>query len=504
MSAAARILIVDDEEPNRFTFESALSLDRHELHLAANGPEACRMAREIMPDLVLLDVMMPGMDGFQVCRRLRADPVLGSVPILLVTALSDHASRLAGIEAGADDFISKPCSLEELRARVRVIARLNRFRAIAEQRGHFEQLFAVAPSALVLVSPEGRVSTANARATELFGPLDPAPLKGRSLFAGLPGGTISQIADLVARASLDEPGPPGGTQISVPAREGERIFNVRATRFEAHGDPLVLLVLNDVTAEVRAKEKLLVLNEQLDGLVRERTAQLETANELLLSYTAFVSHDLRSPLSVVRGYLSMLESHGQLPPDAAQLVQGAGVASEMMEGMVANILAMASDEHHGRVAPVAIDPRPILEKLAWKISSVLPKPRPRIVVGAVPRVYAAAPLVERVFYNLLANAAKYAAKDREALIEIGSTPTATGTAIHVRDNGIGFSPEQAEHIFGAFSRLPDAEHHEGLGLGLALVSRLIGAHQGKIWAEGRPGEGATFYVEFPTGSEALR
>ena len=469
MSAAARILIVDDEEPNRFTFESALSLDRHELHLAANGPEACRMAREIMPDLVLLDVMMPGMDGFQVCRRLRADPVLGSVPILLVTALSDHASRLAGIEAGADDFISKPCSLEELRARVRVIARLNRFRA-----------------------------------TELFGPLDPAPLKGRSLFAGLPGGTISQIADLVARASLDEPGPPGCTQISVPAREGERIFNVRATRFEAHGDPLVLLVLNDVTAEVRAKEKLLVLNEQLDGLVRERTAQLETANELLLSYTAFVSHDLRSPLSVVRGYLSMLESHGQLPPDAAQLVQGAGVASEMMEGMVANILAMASDEHHGRVAPVAIDPRPILEKLAWKISSVLPKPRPRIVVGAVPRVYAAAPLVERVFYNLLANAAKYAAKDREALIEIGSTPTATGTAIHVRDNGIGFSPEQAEHIFGAFSRLPDAEHHEGLGLGLALVSRLIGAHQGKIWAEGRPGEGATFYVEFPTGSEALR
>jgi len=138
MNPPPLILIVDDSEANRTTLESLLGPDGYQLTQAANGPEALARATETPPDLVLLDVMMPGMDGFEVCRRLRANPRLAEVPIIMITALDDDGSRLAGLEAGADDFITKPFNRAELRARVRTITRLNRYRRLAEAQ---EQLW---------------------------------------------------------------------------------------------------------------------------------------------------------------------------------------------------------------------------------------------------------------------------------------------------------------------------------------------------------------------------
>lgn len=181
-----KILIVDDDEANRVTLDAVLSPERYEVHLAGSGAEGCSIARAIVPDLILLDVMMPDMDGFQVCRLLRADPVLGRVPILMITALNDQESRLTGIDAGADDFISKPCGIDELRARVRTIIRLNRFRVIAEQRTRFERLFAITPSAIAIVSPTGIIADANDLASKLLLPLDASPLKNRLVAQGLP------------------------------------------------------------------------------------------------------------------------------------------------------------------------------------------------------------------------------------------------------------------------------------------------------------------------------
>src|SRR5262245_44921352 len=108
MSPIATILIVDDHLAGRNTLEALLLSPDYQLIFASNGPEALAQAAEFRPDLVLLDVMMPGMDGFEVCRRLRADARLAEVPVVMVTALDDRDSRLQGLEVGADDFISKP------------------------------------------------------------------------------------------------------------------------------------------------------------------------------------------------------------------------------------------------------------------------------------------------------------------------------------------------------------------------------------------------------------
>ena len=134
------VLIVDDNAASRDTLEAILASENYNLQMAEDGLQALEKADTLHPDLILLDVMMPGMDGFEVCRRLRSSPVLAEIPIILLTALDDTASRLEGIEAGADDFISKPFDRQELRARVRTITRLNRYRTLLEQRESLREM----------------------------------------------------------------------------------------------------------------------------------------------------------------------------------------------------------------------------------------------------------------------------------------------------------------------------------------------------------------------------
>jgi signal transduction histidine kinase len=134
------VLIVDDSQSARETLLAALDGQGYQLVTAQNGSEALQLASEVRPDVILLDVMMPGMDGFEVCRRIRATPELAEVPIALLTALDDHTSLLKGLEAGADDFFTKPIERKELLVRLRTITRLNRYRTLAEQREKLSEM----------------------------------------------------------------------------------------------------------------------------------------------------------------------------------------------------------------------------------------------------------------------------------------------------------------------------------------------------------------------------
>lgn len=161
------ILVVDDDATSRKILGSILLADGHELAFASYGLEALRQAANIIPDLVLLDAVLPGMDGFEICRRLRSDPLLAEVPVIIVTSLTDRDSRLQGIEAGADDFLSKPVDAVELKARVRAITRLNRYRQLLEERMKFERLVKLSPNGIVIVNADGRILLANAEMQNL-------------------------------------------------------------------------------------------------------------------------------------------------------------------------------------------------------------------------------------------------------------------------------------------------------------------------------------------------
>ena len=133
------ILIVDDEYAGRQTLESVLEPEGYHLLMAENGLQAIEKAKQLLPDVILLDVMMPGMTGFEVCQRIRSDPQVAEIPIIVLTALDDRESMLTALKAGADDFISKPFDRYELRARVLGITRLNRYHKLVEERTKLEE-----------------------------------------------------------------------------------------------------------------------------------------------------------------------------------------------------------------------------------------------------------------------------------------------------------------------------------------------------------------------------
>ena len=486
----AKILIVDDEPSNLDTMEAFLVGEGYELHFAANGLVALEKARNVRPDLILLDVMMPELDGFAVTRRIRQDPAVRSMPIILVTALEDSQSRLEGLQAGADDFLTKPCRREEIRARVRTVVQLNRFRTIAEQRERFGRLFDLSPDGIVLVDHDGTIIASNIQASTyrlggtLFENLQPeaaATLRGM-----LVGGCMIHQTD--------------AQEVTLETTKGSRVMHVRASAVPEGDDCLVLLVFDDITAEVQAREALEKMNAELEEQVRARTSQLEEANGLLMSYANFVSHDLRSPLAVVKGYLSLV-TEGLIPvnAEAAPAIKQAYGGAVIMQELIENILQLAQQEHGRSSEDMAwsTDPTPVVRRLARLMKEVFPNVEAEMVVADLPLVGVSTVLVDRVFYNLLANAIKYSARAEKPRVEVGVLPDSDLPVIYVRDNGVGFDSRDADKLFQEFSRLDTAQTADGLGLGLSLVARLLRAHGGRIWAESSVGAGATFYVEFP-------
>ncbi len=180
MREASTILIVDDDPIARESLGALLSSKGYQIASAANGFEGLAQAAECVPDAVLLDVMMPGMNGFEVCKRLRADARLAEVPIIMVTALDDHDARLLGFRTGADDFISKPFDALELEARLRTITRLNRFRRLTTERARFEWIIEHSQDGYLILDDLGEIGYANSKAKLYLGlPYDDDALLGQ-------------------------------------------------------------------------------------------------------------------------------------------------------------------------------------------------------------------------------------------------------------------------------------------------------------------------------------
>ena len=133
------VLIVDDEYIGRETLQSVLEGEGYQLEMAESGVQAIEKAKQLLPDVILLDVMMPGMTGFEVCQRIRSDPQIAEIPIIILTALDDRESLLNALKAGADDFISKPFDRYELRARLLGITRLNRYQKLLQERAKLRE-----------------------------------------------------------------------------------------------------------------------------------------------------------------------------------------------------------------------------------------------------------------------------------------------------------------------------------------------------------------------------
>jgi len=158
------ILIVDDDPMISEMLELILEQDGFQLEVAHNGSQALEKARAIIPDVILLDVMMPDMNGFDVCREFRNDPILAEVPVIMVTALGDRRSHLTGIEAGADDFVTKPFDTVLMRARLKTMMRLNRYRGLLQERSKFQWVVEQSDDGYLILGANQEVVYSNSQA----------------------------------------------------------------------------------------------------------------------------------------------------------------------------------------------------------------------------------------------------------------------------------------------------------------------------------------------------
>lgn len=261
----------------------------------------------------------------------------------------------------------------------------------------------------------------------------------------------------------------------------------------------------DVTRERAFEEQLRSLNATLEHRVAERTAELRVANRELEAFSYSVSHDLRSPVRSVLGFSSaLLEDCGeQLDQAGREYLDRIRRAGLRMNEIIGGLLSLAGVSHgHLERAPVNIGR--IVGDLVEDIRNVEPDRAVEVVIGEAISARADERLLRTLLDNLLRNAWKYSSKTAYPRIEVGTliTPESAPTVYFVRDNGAGFDMKHVGRLFTAFHRLHAEGEFEGIGIGLAIVARIVQRHGGRVWAEGETGKGATFYFTLDPAAES--
>ncbi len=257
------ILIIDDDRSGREVLEALLLSQGYTLVLAASGPEALQKLEEVQVDLILLDIMMPGMDGFEVCRRIRNMPLVADIPILILTAMNDFRSRLAGFEAGADDYIPKPYDSLELFARVRTISRLNRYRRLVAERIKFQQLFDLSPNGQIVIDSSGVIQMTNRKALDFAGLSSSDEIIGTNLTDWIIPGRQAELTTVLVEF-WEKPSQSRHLETRLSGKNSFILpIEIVLGQIEFDGKPMAQVILVDIRERMRltgalAKERTLL------------------------------------------------------------------------------------------------------------------------------------------------------------------------------------------------------------------------------------------------------
>jgi two-component system NtrC family sensor kinase len=519
----ATVLVIDDSTTFRQELRRVLEDAGYAVLAASSGEEGLRMAARCRPSAVLVDGVLPGIDGTSVIRKIRLDSALRGTPCILLTGSEGPATELRALDAGADAFVRKEEDLQVILARLEAV-----LRGSSAQRAELAGLVGPARVLAVDDSPtyldelgsvlrgEGYdvvLARSGEEAIELLAVQSVDCILLDLLMPGLGGketcrhikeSAVVRDAPLILLTALDDratmiDGLGAGADDFVSKSSDFDVLKakIRAQlRHKQFEDEHRRLREELLRSELRTNEE-----RAARQFAESRAAfagELERKNKELETFSYSVSHDLRAPLRSIEGFSrALLEDYmAVLDEQGRDYLTRVRAAADRMGDLIEDLLAL-SRVSSADLRRVPANLSIIARAVATELQGRDPKRPMEIAIQDEVRAEADGRLMRVLLDNLMGNAWKFTARVEGARVEFGAEVRAVGTVYFVRDNGAGFDMAFAEKLFAPFQRLHTDEEFPGTGIGLATVHRIVDRHGGRVWAEGAVGLGATVFFTLP-------
>ena len=488
-----RVLIVDDNADMR-DYLARLLAGFWQIDTANDGVEALEIIGARRPDLVLSDIMMPAMDGFELLRRIREDDALRDIPMILLSARAGEEARVEGFDAGADDYLVKPFSANEVVARVRSHLRLAEVRGEVNER--VNQILDSITDAFAFVDRNWIFRMVNPQAEKIFD-RKARDLVGKNVWEMFPR-AIGTSFERVYRAAMESGAPrriedfyaPFGKWIEVnvyPSADGLSFF------------------FRDVSERVLTAQTL----RDSEARYRRLAQELEIANRAKDEFLTTLSHELRTPMTATLGWATMLRIENADPASRKQAAEAIEQSTRAQAKLIDDILdvsRISTGKLQLHVEPVSLEHivevavstfHPLAETKGQTIHSRIEKLRGS-VIGDPDRL-------GQIVRNLLSNAVKFTPPGGRIDVELDQSDP-HHARIRVRDSGDGIASDFLPYVFDRFRQAQSGltRTHGGLGIGLSIVRDLTELHGGSVAASSAgTGKGATFTISLPIVDEGL-
>jgi signal transduction histidine kinase len=492
---ANNILIVDDLPENLRLLAKMLTGKGYKVRKSINGEMALLACNSSPPDLILLDIKMPEMDGYEVCERLKKNRQTAEIPVIFVSALNDVFDKVKAFEVGGVDYVTKPFQIEEVIARIESQLTIQRqklqLKNEIKKRKETEQILYQSRTLLASIlncSLDGIAAMEAVRKPETGKIEDFRCAVVNPILAQL---FSREIEDLIGKLMLKklmrkidanlfddfvkivEKGETLAEDVCYKFSDQENWYHLIAVKL---GDGFAVSI-RDIT-----QRKIMELN-------------LQRMNRDLEAFSYMVSHDLRNYITQINTVSQLLSfDYGeQLDKNGQDFINIIYESSLKMSQIIDDLLTLAQAQECQLVIKdinLSLMVQSIVKNLqkqeSFRCADFII--RPNLMVKGDER------LLRIALENLLNNAWKYTNKKDKTVIEFGLIATEDQPDIYyIKDNGVGFDLSQANNIFAPFQRLHGKEEFDGTGIGLSIVKRIIELHGGKVWCDAKPNQGATFY-----------
>jgi DNA-binding response OmpR family regulator len=520
----ATVLVIDDSVTFREELRGALLAAGHQVLVAGTGEEGLRIAAGSRPAAILVDGVLPGIDGATVVRRIRLDAALRRTPCLLLTATQGAGAELLALDAGADAFVRKEENLSVILARLASMMRASttafavapaslsapkRILAVDDSPTYLEHLASVLREegydVVLARSGEEALELLGVQAVDciLLDVLMPG-LSGQETCLRIKAVPLVRDIPLILLTALEDrqamiEGLATGADDYIPKSSEFAVLKARVAaqirrkqlEDETRRIRLELLQRELEATEARAARE---IAENRAVLV----AELERKNKELEAFSYSVSHDLRAPLRGIDGFSQiLLEQYSpSLDAKGRDYLSRIRSAAQRMDELIDDMLQL-SRVVRADIVRATVDLSAVARDVMGDLVRKEPERQAEVLIADTPAVSADRRLIQVALENLLGNAWKFSSKVERARIEFHAEDQEGEVVYCVRDNGAGFKMDYAGKLFQPFQRLHSEAQFPGTGIGLATVHRIIDRHGGRVWAKGAPGEGATFSFTLP-------